>query len=161
MTRIAIHRSLLAACAALLLIAAPAGAAITPGWAPAADLRLPRAGHAAVLLDNGKILVAGGDSTTKTTVELFDPATNTWSTAAPMHSPRSFFPMLKLPGGKVLVAGGSALYKTELYDPATDTWTKLPDTAQPHDRGSLVLLDTGKVMLIGGNNWETSLGEVF
>src|SRR5262245_1944927 len=87
-------RSCLIATAVALTLAPAAHAAVAPGWAPTASMKIARAGHAAVLLDNGKVLVAGGGSNS---AELFDPATGAWTAATPMLSARSYFPMLKLP----------------------------------------------------------------
>jgi hypothetical protein len=46
----------------------------TGTFTAAGDMRVPRAGHFAVLLENGKVLVGGGAGTTS--LELFDPTTN-------------------------------------------------------------------------------------
>src|SRR3712207_9426331 len=58
---------------------------------------------------NGKVLVVGGQaySGPPSSVELYDPATNTWSFAAPLSQARANHTATLLPNGKVLVAGGS------------------------------------------------------
>lgn len=57
----------------------------------------------AVLLNNGKVLIAGGANR----VEVFDPATNTFSyTAGDMETPRLFATATRLQNGQVLITGG-------------------------------------------------------
>jgi hypothetical protein len=75
---------------------------------------------AAVLLPNGKVLVAGGQAHHSrgllNTAELYDPATRSWSTTGSMTTVRGRFGAVLLPNGTVLVAGGNT--KTaEIYTP--------------------------------------------
>lgn len=57
----------------------------------------------AVLLSNGKVLVAGGADR----AELFDPAGNTFSyVAGDMETPRLFATATHLKNGQVLITGG-------------------------------------------------------
>src|SRR6266487_4536871 len=55
----------------------------TPGtWAATGSMTTSRVGHIAILLPDGKVLVAGGTTaacTATDTAELYDPATGTWS----------------------------------------------------------------------------------
>ena len=84
----------------------------------------------AVLLQNGRVLVAGGDNATipLASAELYDPATGTWTTTGSLAEAREFHTATLLPNGKVLVAGGEndefdSTASAELYDPATGTWS--------------------------------------
>ena len=66
-----------------------------------------RYGHSAVLLDDGRVLVAGGNISsfiTKTpNAEIYDPATDTWSSTGAMSTPRApAFGMEKLSDGRVV-----------------------------------------------------------
>src|SRR5438094_6154197 len=67
-----------------------------------------RFNHTATLLQNGKVLVAGGGNSGSSpflsTAELFDPANGTWSGTGSMGSPRAYHTATMLPNGKVLVA---------------------------------------------------------
>ncbi|MBI5543510.1 MAG: hypothetical protein HY901_06445 [Deltaproteobacteria bacterium] len=90
-------------------------------------LSAPRAGHTATLLDDGRVLIAGGFDTTgasgaslkdstawtyQESVEIFDPLTGAISTEAPpmnrlgRNTPRAFHSAVKLPSNQVLIAGG-------------------------------------------------------
>src|ERR1043166_4377865 len=92
------------------------------------SLTTARYDHTATLLQNGKVLVAGGylNGLPITSSELYDPATGIWIPTYNLHAPRMEHTATLLPKGKVLVVGGRAgqLYRTdaELYDPARGTW---------------------------------------
>ena len=64
--------------------------------------------HTATLLGNGKVLVAGGLSSSGilASAELYDPATGMWSGTGALTTARAVHTATLLPNGKVLVAGG-------------------------------------------------------
>ncbi|MBZ4329465.1 kelch repeat-containing protein [Corallococcus sp. AS-1-12] len=123
----------------------------------------PRWGHTATLLQDGRVLIAGGSAQKRSfyldTTELFDPATNTWSAGAPMNARRLFHSATLLLDGRVLVAGGEGLEGVEgfsngaeLYDPTTNTWTRTGSMAQGRSRQLATLLPDGKVLVAGGED---------
>ncbi len=74
----------------------------TNTWSATCDMRSARMDHSAVLLADGRVLVAGGDGvdpggtpagehhfTTLRSAELYDPASGTWSAAPPMALARA------------------------------------------------------------------------
>lgn len=85
-----------------------------------------RAGHAAVLLPNGTVLICGGDDANGllplATAEIFDPATGRFTATGSMQFARTKHAAVLLPNGKVLVAGGASsenIYHAEIYDPVS------------------------------------------
>ena len=105
----------------------------------------------AVLLLNGKVLVAGADHS----VELYDSATGTWSVTGSMNSARGYFPTVLLPNGKVLAAGGygsGVLASAELYDPTTGNWSATSSMTTPYHFHTAALLQNGKVLVAGGRD---------
>jgi hypothetical protein len=85
--------------------------------------------HAASLLTNGKVLVAGGlgeDDRALNSAELYDPLAEIWTVTGSMNNARFDHTSSILPNGKVLVIGGANgiyLNSAELYDPSTGIWT--------------------------------------
>ena len=66
-----------------------------------------RTSPAATLLDNGKVVVVGGDSsTTDLRAELYDPASATFSYTGSTMAPRSGHTATFLIDGSVLIVGG-------------------------------------------------------
>jgi hypothetical protein len=98
----------------------------TGKWTEAGEMTTARYGHMAVLLRNGRVLVAGGFDG-KTSAELYDPVTGQWTATSSMHDQHRNERMALQHDGKVLVySGGFDKYPIlghELYDPATGTWT--------------------------------------
>jgi N-acetylneuraminic acid mutarotase len=120
-----------------------------------------RAAHTSTLLDNGKVLIAGGfngDENGTASTEIFDPATKTFSPNGNLSIARASHTATLLPGGKVLIAGGfngNYLDSAEIYDPKTGKFTAAGKMTLPRSEHAAVLLKNGKVLLAGGvgTNW--------
>jgi hypothetical protein len=106
------------------------------------SMSVPRAFHAAALLPDGKVLIAGGDA--GGTAELYDPSTGLFSLVGSMGqtSGRQFATVLN--NGKVLIAGGPF---ASLFDPSNATFTSLGPL--PIQATALTLLADGKVLIQG------------
>lgn len=141
----------------------------TGTWTATETMSTPRGNHTATLLDSGKVLVVGGDSTHPATgvsaetglAELFDPATHAW-TSAGWAGARSFHAATRLYSGQVLVTGGQSydvgeLTDAQLYDPATNTWTAAPALPRSRSRHLAVRLYSGNVMVLGGTRDEVDM----
>jgi hypothetical protein len=153
-------------CLGGVLCAAQPGVAAPARFIRAGNLVTPRLDQQAVLLPDGRVLLAGGqDQNIQATgnAELFDPVTRSWSPAANMGSARRSFTATLLANGMVLVAGGGEYppfnSTAQLYDPTTDTWTI---TGSPKVRkragATATLLPNGKVLLAGGTDATQDLG---
>ena len=86
------------------------------------------------LLDNGRVLVAGGvgpNGRAVTAAEIYDPVTNAWTAAAPMYQARAGHTATALFDGRVVLAGGddagAPVDTLELFDPYAGVFT--PATA--------------------------------
>ena len=132
-------------------------------WTTAGNMHSPRAGHSAMLLADGRVLVVGGKDATSpvATAELYDPATRTWNLTAPMAAPRAWHAATLLPSGKVLITGGidgtSVLSRVEVYDPNTATWTGRADMQTARAMHTATLLADGKVLITGGTDGHAAL----
>ena len=79
-------------------------------------------------LADGRLLVAGGSSSSRTS--LYDPVANSWTASGPMNLPRGYQGAATLSTGEVFTIGGSysgALgdKDAEVWSPATGAWRRL------------------------------------
>jgi len=126
----------------------------TNSWSSAAPLAVARYAHVAALTSDGRVLVAGGRTST---AELYDPSTNKWSAAGTMKAIHDEAEAVTLPSGIVLVAGGTSsiadgIANVELYDPKSNSWSAAADMSSPRAYFTLTLLKSGKVLAIGGSD---------
>ena len=123
-------------------------AAQTPGtFTATGSMTVPRAGHTATLLPNGKVLTAGGGSPT---LELYDPSTRTFAAAGAMTASPYVRSATLLPDGRVLLIESQ---NAELYETFTGT-IKATGSMIDQQSGTAVLLTNGKVLITGEANPE-------
>ena len=127
--------------------------------AVAATMSVARQGPAAAVLADGRVLIIGGfsGSSYQTSVEIFDPTTQTFSATGSLNSARAFAAAARLADGRVLVAGGvagsGALNSAEIYNPATGQFSALPVTMAVRRGGAFAVpLADGKVVIGGGDD---------
>jgi hypothetical protein len=126
--------------------------------------------HTATLLENGKVLIAGGaqaigpynvlnniDETYDPHTETFTPVTENMTTRRRSHA------ATRLRNGKVLITGGwytwgGAADIAEIYSPAGNSFAPLANAMQSgRYYHTATLLANGKTLLTGGNDGTTSL----
>ena len=147
----------------------------TTQWTQKADMPTVRSDFSTCVVD-GKIFVIGGSLRLKmdeygdqsiSTVEMYDPETDTWEGKANMPTVRSNV-SVSVVGGRIYAIGGSKLKKyqvprgfgieseelptVEMYDPTTDTWTQKADMPTPRKTKTCVV--DGKIYAVGG--WSTA-----
>jgi hypothetical protein len=129
-------------------------------FAATGSTAVPRIGHTATLLANGKVLVVGGyDRTTQLAIssaELYDPASGTFASTGGLGTARGNPTATLLNSGKVLIAGGYAgfpgpgLSSSELYDPTSGTFSSTGSMNDQRGEHTATLLADGKVLVVGG-----------
>lgn len=153
----------------------------TNTFTPVANqMQMPRGGHTATLLDDGRVLITGGNTifavagtgnfiqiyqSAHRTVDIYDPATNTFVAGPNMLEKRAGHGAVKLPDGRVLCGGGISdgftilllafpIYAGagEIYDPATNSWSATG--VHNYDRfvGNMEVTPSGNVLYCGGAN---------
>lgn len=145
------------------------------------SMATPRMLHAACRLADGRVMVAGGVSaldlpnltvTALSSVEIWNPATNTWSAANPIGGARIGPALTLLSTNQVMVSGGvqvayflgvpiSAASSTAVqrWNPGTGAWgagASMPKERALHHYNQVTLAD-GRVLMTGGMDVDSLL----
>jgi hypothetical protein len=131
-----------------------------PRFIRVGSLKTSRGGHTATLLNNGKVLIVGGQGgylTTQPTAELYDPATGTFSFTNSMSEDHFSHSATSLANGSVLIAGGSCSQCpvtdplwAETYNPVTQAFTAVGSLSMARSFHTATLLNDGTVLFVGG-----------
>ncbi len=132
----------------------------THSFTSTGSMNVPRAGAAAILLPDGKVLIVGGtlnqsrysgSSDPASTAEIYDPTLGTWSMTGNLASGRyGFGPLRLLSNGHILAAGGTSAGTSEEYNPSTGMWDSPISLIQPHCGATNAALQDGRILLIAG-----------
>ena len=144
-------------------------------WSAAGKLATARTGFVLAALPDGGALVAGGfeeiegvPSRRLSTVERFDPESNTWSAAADLPYPVAGAFGSLLGNGRVLVAGGSVregepldieagtissglTSHANVFDPEAETWLKTTQMPSRRAGAEVLAMPDGSALVVGGS----------
>lgn len=138
-------------------------------WTVRAPMPTLRTALAAAATKKGKIYVFGGSPESHgygslTTVEIYDPATDTWTTGEPMPTARTGHKAVTGPDGRIYLIGGYSLDHgghlnvLEIYDPAANTWTTGSPMPTARQQFGAALGANGKIYVIGGSDeWRSGI----
>jgi len=125
-------------------------------WLPAGSLTAARTGAASVLLQDGRLLITGGNgaSGALATTDILNPSSG-FTPGPPMSLARSNHVAVVLVDGRVLVAGGTdasgrASQSAELFDPAANSWSASGPLMVGRSGATATLLPSGQVLIAGG-----------
>ncbi len=130
---------------------------VPSGFQPTGAMTAWRLSPAAVLLQTGKVLIAGGYQRLcygsgclklLSSAELYDPASGTFTATGSMSVARVGPTAALLTSGKVLLVGGDA--SAELYDPTTGKFAGTGNMTVSRSGQAATLLNSGKVLVVGG-----------
>jgi len=122
----------------------------------AGSLALPLAYQTATPLQDGTVLIAGGDNDAgiTATAEIYNPSTGTFVPTGSMNIARYSATATPLADGTVLIAGGSGDGSAEIYSGGTFSKLSATMTAVRYN-ATATLLQDGTVLIAGGDtgNW--------
>jgi hypothetical protein len=134
------------------------------------SLAAPRTDGSALLLNDGRVLVSGGNGEYGdwlSTIEIYDPAHRT-SAAVKLPADLQRLPIyptvVLLSDGRVLIAGGSydnlasTSNVTLIFDPTSGAFSNGPLMAEPRQGATATLLHDGRVLITGGDYYEGNYG---
>jgi Galactose oxidase, central domain len=133
----------------------------TGTFALTGSLSVPRAGHTATLLRDGRVLVVGRETDgygleQAAYAEVWDPTTGSFSQTGPLVHPRNRHSATLLPDGTVLIAGGEDLNgpisSVESWDPATGEFSPVGSLIGPRYDHTASALPDGRILVIGGDD---------
>src|SRR5205814_277822 len=122
-------------------------------------LVVPRTGHVATTLSDGRVFITGGRDSAGNIVavsEIFDPSTETSIASATLTTPRVDHTATLLHDGRVLVAGGNdgngPLNSAEIFDPSNGGFQVLSANMGAARAGhTATVLSDGTVLIAGGD----------
>lgn len=131
----------------------------TGTWQEGPAMPIAAGGPGGSVID-GKLYVVGGiqgsvmpmASVMLSTLQIFDPATNSWTLGAPMPTPRAFVSTAVV-DGKLYALGGTDPNNqwnvVEAYDPLTNSWTTKAPLPGPRSHAGAGIID-GRIHVVGG-----------
>ena len=116
------------------------------------SMSIARASHTATLLQNGRVLVAGGVNTSGDIIsaEIYDPNTQSFSPTNNMLHLRPEHTATLLKDGRVLIAGGNT-NTAEIYTPSSGAFVATGSMSTSRSGHSATLLPDGSVLIAGGD----------
>ncbi len=130
-----------------------------------ATLDNPRSQHTATLLNDGRVLIAGGKNGSKTLFcsELYNPSQNMSVAAPPLENSRYAHTATLVANGFVLLANGNSgkkpLSTVEVYSPLANNFKLVGRTYYKGANRTATLLKNGFILFTGG--WYTENGALY
>lgn len=126
-------------------------------WALSGNMAETRSGAASVLLEDGRVLVSGGEGATGALASAEFFSAGSFVAAPAMNVARSGHAAVVLGDGRVLVTGGKTVgggvtNAAEIYSPILNSWIVIASLADARSGHTATLLKDGRVLLAGGEN---------
>jgi len=128
------------------------------GYTELEGFNVPRAGHTASLLPDGRVLIAGGMDAVGflASAEIYDPVDDSFTVIGDMGTARYEHTATTLADGRIFIAGGradSAADGAEIFDPSNESFSPVSSVMSvPRFRHTANVLSDGRIFLAGGLN---------
>lgn len=121
------------------------------------SMRTARAKHTSTRLADGRVVIAGGfglDGKSLSSIEIFDPKTQSWSDGPSLLNARHAHSTTLLSDGRMLIVGGIdaewfATTAVEIFDPQSMSITASVSLPVPFRRLSAITLGNNDVLVVG------------
>jgi Kelch motif protein/galactose oxidase-like protein len=123
-------------------------------WSPGPSLPVPFAGHSALRLDDGSLLVAGGSAASVVTARLA-PGDAAWSESGELLADEPASTLTLLENGGALLVGPSAP-SIQRYFPDEGLWRPAGEPMLARAGHSATRLLDGRVLLVGGSGSQSA-----
>jgi hypothetical protein len=127
-------------------------------------LNVARANHVAILLPNGKVLIAGGVNSSNQaegSAELYDPVAQTFGFTGSLGFAQSSPAAVLLVNGQVLVLGGTGSEgqdnQAQMYDPVAGTFSTILGMVTPRSVFPVATLSDNTILIPGGFDAPSSI----
>jgi hypothetical protein len=137
-------------------------------FVPTGSMALGREAFTATLLNDGRMLIAGGlipDGLSWQAVneaEVYDPSSGIFTVVGKMNTEHACHTATLLQNGRVLITGGSyptPAMSAELFNPVSGTFTATGSMNTSRSCHTATLLPSGKVLMVGGE--KTGMAEIY
>ena len=132
----------------------------------AGTMSTPRFEHSATALDDGRVLIAGGQgppisgvAEALRTTEIYDPAVDSFRKSNDMSDSRFNHAAVKLPDRTVMVVGGAggqngdtSLSTAEVFNPGDGSWTAAGALTGSRSGHTATVFPDGRVLVAGGES---------
>jgi hypothetical protein len=142
----------------------------TGQWTYTGSTLVPRESANAILLADGRVLLAGGyngggsacTDTDPVDTEIYDPATGQWSFAGNLPHGWLGGAMVLLPDGRVFMvdgneSGSGPFAEAVIFDPATGQWSEAATPILPRSGAAATLLPDGNVLVSQGGQLQSEI----
>jgi len=143
---------------------------VTEKWVIVDSLKIEKAYHTATLLNNGNLLIVGGETyggLELNDCEEYDPLSDKWTKVDSLTTARYSHSATLLPNGTVFVSGGSNyslstsapwLRSCEVYNSSINKWQAVGSMYYPRNSHYTILINDGYILFLGGDmgndTWE-------
>lgn len=127
----------------------------THTWSATGSLSHARRLHSAVVLSNGKVLVASGEDSSANPIdvcELYDPVAGTWSNTGSTTNHHQRARIAVMGTGDVLIVSGLSSATCEIYSVSSGTWSSAAALSTNNYFYDLITLPNGNVLMVGGSD---------